>query len=80
MHVFIVSCDTLWFQREIKKLVDNLQLKYSHLSIMQVSFIIIKHFVKLHYKLKRNVHQPVIERKQVFHTLVYVYTVGLSAR
>ena len=53
MHVFIANYVTLWFQLEIKKLVDNLQLKYAHLRILQVS-------------------QPVIERKQVFHTLVCV--------
>ena len=46
---FIVNYVTLWFQLEIKKLVDNLQLKYAHLRIMLASFIIIKHYVKLNY-------------------------------
>ncbi len=34
---------------DIKKLVDNLQLNYAHLRILQVSLIIIKHYVKVHY-------------------------------
>ena len=46
---FIVNCVTLWFQLKITKLVDNLQLKYEHLSILQVSRIIIRHYVKLNY-------------------------------
>ena len=36
---------------EIKKLVDNLQLKYAHLRILQGSFLTIKHYVKLNYVL-----------------------------
>ena len=31
------------------KLVDNLQLKYAHLRMLQVSYVMIKHCVKLHY-------------------------------
>ena len=49
-HVrFIVNYVTLWFQLQITKLVDNLQLKYAHLHILQVSLIIIRHYVKLNY-------------------------------
>ena len=46
---FIVNCVTLWFQLQITKLVDNLQLKYAHLRILQVSLMIIRHYVKLNY-------------------------------
>ena len=46
---FIVNVVTLWFQLHITKLVDNLQLKYAHLRILQVSLIIIRHYVKLNY-------------------------------
>ena len=46
---FIVYYVTLWFQLHITKLVDNLQLKYAHLRILQVSLIIIRHYVKLNY-------------------------------
>ena len=46
---FIVNYVTLWFQLQITKLVDNLQLKYAHLRILQVSLIIIRHYVKLNY-------------------------------
>ncbi len=51
---FIVNYVTLWFQLEIKKLVDNLQLKYAHLRILQLSLILIKHYVKfsIHCKLR----------------------------
>ena len=44
-----VNYVTLWFQLQITKLVDNLQLKYAHLRILQVSLIIIRHYVKLNY-------------------------------
>ena len=46
---FIVNYVTLWFQLQIMKLVDNLQLKYAHLRILQVSLIIIRQYVKLNY-------------------------------
>ena len=46
---FIVNYVTLWFQLQITKLVDNFQLKYAHLRILQVSLIIIRHYVKLNY-------------------------------
>ena len=46
---FIVYYVILWFQLHITKLVDNLQLKYAHLRILQVSLIIIRHYVKLNY-------------------------------
>ena len=48
MLVTIVNYVAMWFQLEIKKLVD---IKYAHLSILQVSFIIIKHNVMLNYLL-----------------------------
>ena len=47
--LFIVNYVTVWFQLENTKLVANLLLKYAHLRSLQVSFIIIKHYVKLHY-------------------------------
>ena len=46
---FIVNYVTLWFQLQITKLVDNFQLKYAHLRILQASLIIIRHYVKLNY-------------------------------
>ena len=46
---FIVNYVTLWFQLQITKLVENLQLKYAHLRILQESLIIIRHYVKLNY-------------------------------
>ena len=47
--ITIVNYVTVSFQLEIKKLADNLQLKDSHLRIMQVSFIVNKHCVNLNY-------------------------------
>ena len=49
MYVIIVNYVTLWFQLQLTKLVENLQLQYTHLRILQVSFIIIRHYVKLNY-------------------------------
>ena len=51
MHISCFDCKLRYpvVSIEIEKLVDNLHLKYAHLHILQVSFLIIKHCVKLSY-------------------------------